>query len=147
MESIYGTQPFGWLTAFPKRAAKGRPWVEIAKNTNLFLNVQSFKANNGRKIRFWKDHWIGDQPMENTFPDLYILSARKEDTIHNCWNTEQQDWNLSFRRGLFDREFGSCLGLINKLDTIRLGEATDEVRWRIEASGSFTTKSTFFHLT
>lgn len=80
----------------------------------------SFKANNGRKIRFWRDLWVGDKTLEQAFPDLFRISSRKDDTISNCWNEEQQDWDLGFRGGLHDREVNSWLGLVNQLDAIAL---------------------------
>lgn len=122
----------GWLTRLQKGAIKGQPWFKIAKNTNLFLNFMSFKANDGHKIRFWKDVWDWDHPLEVAFPDLFLLSNRKEDTIAGCWNEEHRGWDLGFRSSLFDREFDSWLGLISRLDTTHLREPSNRLIWSTE---------------
>lgn len=79
-----------------------------------------------------------------TFPNLFLISRKKERTIESCWDAEQ---DLGFRRGLFDREISNWMGLINQIDnTIQLGSLKDDMLWNIDALGSFTTKSTFVKL-
>lgn len=45
------------------------------------------------------------------------------------------------------REMTSLLGLIKKIDTVHLGNGANKATQSLDASGSFTTKSTFLKLT
>lgn len=65
------------------------------------------------------------ESLAEDFLNIYFLSLKKEATIVECWNEAQSDCNLGLRRGQFDRELDSWLGLVSRLDTVRFGEETD----------------------
>lgn len=75
-----------------KRKALGRPWVGIAKNDASFLRFVQFKAVNVQKIRFSKDVWLKDTPLELILPDLYSIALKKEATVADCWVDDHCDW-------------------------------------------------------
>lgn len=52
-------QMVGFLNK-PGGVAGGRPWVDIDKNRDLFLELVKFKVGRGSKIQFWEDAWATD---------------------------------------------------------------------------------------
>ncbi|XP_022158566.1 uncharacterized protein LOC111025019 [Momordica charantia] len=100
--SIYGVDKYGWLTKAPKGKAKGRPWFDIAKNLSAFQEMVVFKANQGDRLSFWMDKWAGNLPLLDEFPDMFALSLKQNAYVKDCWNEENQTWDLALRRGLFD---------------------------------------------
>lgn len=94
--SIYGIEDHVWLPSPPKLSSRGRPWVAIDQQRLFFIRFISFKAKNGSKIKVWKDTWLGNNPLEFKFPDLFCISNKKDCMVAECWNTEQGDRNLGF---------------------------------------------------
>ena len=37
-----------------------------------------FSMGDGRRVRFWKDRWCGDEALRISFPSLYALVTSKE---------------------------------------------------------------------
>ena len=62
------------------------------------------KVGNGERIRFWHDHWCGDEPLKKTFPDLFSIARDKDVAIANIMSFESGDlhWVLSFIRSVHD---------------------------------------------
>lgn len=79
--SIYGEDSLRWSSLPPKGRSKGRPWFDIFKNSSFFSKFLSFKVQRGSHIKFWSDHWIGDSPLQITFPLLFNLSMKKTATV------------------------------------------------------------------
>ncbi|KAE8692399.1 hypothetical protein F3Y22_tig00110839pilonHSYRG00046 [Hibiscus syriacus] len=77
---------------------------EDSFGTCLRLNL-SLPVGNGKHISFWDDMWLDDSTLKSCFPRFYALALNREGLIVDfgtkCsagWN-----WNISLRRGLFDR--------------------------------------------
>nr|GFB57704.1 RNA-directed DNA polymerase, eukaryota, reverse transcriptase zinc-binding domain protein [Tanacetum cinerariifolium] len=73
-----------------KGCATSGIWSTIVGSTNYlhsrnFLPKDILKCHpgNGNKIRFWKDHWIGDEPLCSKYNRLYRL-----DVNENCLLSE-----------------------------------------------------------
>ena len=60
-----------------------RPWVEIAKDCLLF-ELHHFRLKSKEKIYFF----------EGCFTDLFLISQKEEATVADCWNKDQNDWDL-----------------------------------------------------
>lgn len=112
-------------------------------NTGGVLSLPKgvLKVQTGTRIKFWMDLWIGERPLADAFPDLFNISTTKKATVADCWNSSENDWDLGFRRGLFDWEVDSWMNLIHIIDVVRIGEGEDRVSWSIGKRGSFSTRS------
>ena len=59
----YGVEDGGWCT----RAISGRHGVglwKVIRNEWLGMNSSlAYRVGNGRRVRFWKDNWCGDEPF------------------------------------------------------------------------------------
>lgn len=104
---------------------------DIARHRNCFLKFISFKVNNGRKIKFREDRWLGECPLATQFPDLFRMSDKKDKTVAECWSEEHADWNLGLRRGLRDHEMPSWIQLAEMLASFRFGNGEDKNEWAI----------------
>ena len=49
--------------------------------------IRIFFVGNGRRARFWKDRWCGDEALSISFPSLYALSTSKEAWVAEVWDT------------------------------------------------------------
>jgi hypothetical protein len=75
----------------------------LDKDAVWFNNAIGKRVGNGNLTSFWNDHWIGDQPLRQTFPRLFGISMQKNDVICNLGRLidGQWHWELQWRRNLF----------------------------------------------
>ena len=64
--------------------AIGNGWMEFSKRV-------AFKVGDGRRVRFWKDRWCGDEALSISFPSLYALSTSKEAWVAEVWDAMGED--------------------------------------------------------
>lgn len=57
-------------------------------------------VGDGRKIRFWEDHWLGNSSLAIQFWPLYVICEQQGKTISQVWDGEVL--RLSFRRSVSD---------------------------------------------
>ena len=93
---------------------------------------------------FWEHAWLHEGPLKEAFPKLYDCCDDKEILFHDCWNGEE--WNLNFRRSFGLEEMREWENLMLELDHIQLNGDADTVRWKLEKSGSCSTKSMYRQL-
>lgn len=64
------------------------------------------KVGAGNKISFWEDVWYGPTSFSDLFPRLYSVSEDKNKVTGNLgtWTGERWEWNLTWRRPLFELE-------------------------------------------
>ena len=74
----------GWCT----RAESGRHgvglWKAIRKEWLGMHSSLAFRVGNGRRVRFWKDKWCGDEPLYESFPSLFAISLAKDVWVWKC---------------------------------------------------------------
>lgn len=63
----------------------------------------------------------------------------KEAKVLELWNGST--WDLRLRRGIFDREMSSWIGMLSLLSQTILYDNEDTVQWNLEGSGIFLVKS------
>lgn len=47
---------------------------------------------------------------------------------------------------MFDREIQDWIALVEKLNSVQRGEGMDRIQWTLKGSGSYSSKSMFYHL-
>jgi hypothetical protein len=70
---------------------KGVMWALQAARMGI-----KWLVGNGRKIRFWKDHWLGNSSQAIQFWALYVINEQHGKTISQVW--DGQVLRLAFRR-------------------------------------------------
>nr|GEY05288.1 RNA-directed DNA polymerase, eukaryota, reverse transcriptase zinc-binding domain protein [Tanacetum cinerariifolium] len=75
-------------------------WSTIVDLTNYlhsrnFLPKDVLKCHpgNGNKIRFWKDHWIGDEPLSIKYNRLYHLDVNENCLLDERYSEGAWNWN------------------------------------------------------
>ena len=63
-----------------------KPWVAVSTTPDdheraLFANATSIRVGNGKSTNFWKDTWIGNEPLSTTFPTLFSHARRKNRSV------------------------------------------------------------------
>ena len=62
-------------------------WKEIRKEGSLLSNNIVFSVGNGRRVRFWKDKWCGDEALCVSFSSLYGLAVSKVVWVAEVWDS------------------------------------------------------------
>lgn len=82
-------------------------WPKLQKNSRI-------RVSNGLKIRFWKDNWLGEAPLQDRFPHLMMLCRDPNINVAECWSNH--GWNFNFRRHLNDWEVEKVATLLNEVE-------------------------------
>lgn len=86
---------------------------EVVKATKKYLWLQPLISHNlslvvgvGDTILFWMDSWTGYTLLKEQFPRLFSISLQQHQLISEVgfWNANLWDWNLTWRRNLFQWE-------------------------------------------
>lgn len=114
--SIYMLEPGTSLMDQQSSSNIGGLWSAIMKVDSWNDKIKRvlkqgwwMRIGDGRKIKFLKDKWLGDIPLKDKFPRLYLISLQREETIANMGfgmgsKVLQWQWNLTWRRFLFQWE-------------------------------------------
>ncbi|RVW26080.1 putative ribonuclease H protein [Vitis vinifera] len=103
----YGVEEGGWCT----RAERGRHgvglWKAIRKEWLGMYSSLAFRVGNGRRVRFWKDKWCGDEPLYESFPLFLPFLRLKTRGFRKCGtqmgakvNEDKMVWTTS-KSGVF----------------------------------------------
>jgi len=106
---------------------------------NWFSNRVVRKVSNSRGTSFWKDRWIGEQPLASIFLRFFNISSSKEAKIGELWNSHDGivTWNIGWRRQPFLWEVALIDNLLALLEGVLLGEEDDKWIWLPEDGGIF----------
>ena len=101
----------------------------------------TFKVQNGKQTRFWKDKWLGNSALKDQYPNLFNLVHRKQATIHTVLNGGSL--NISFRRHLTGIKLRGWMDLVHRIANIQLGDNEDIGIWQLHKSGQFSVCSMY----
>jgi hypothetical protein len=123
-------------------------WLDICtldKDSNWFVEAVVKEVGNGNNTLFWKEVWIGNQPLFVQFPRIYGISNQKSNTILSLgsWVDGVWSWNFSWRRNLFEWEvpmFEEFLGLIQHFVP---AAHEDKWVWRMNVEDGFSVRDCY----
>ena len=114
---------------------------------NVLQNGTTWRVGCGDKIRFWEDCWTGDEvSLMIKYPRLYQISCQQQKLIQQLGNYIETagEWNLTWRRPLFDNEVDSAIGFLGEISQIAIQQHTaDSWLWKPEPSGHYFTRSAY----
>ena len=111
----------------------------------MFFNFSAYTFGDKKNIKFWKDSCCEAQPLSQKFPDVFPLSLNKDAFVAECWCTVSHSWNLGLRRNVLDSEFGNLATIMEILHLWAPNGKLDSLKWKLNASGTFTAKSTLLN--
>nr|ABB47335.1 hypothetical protein LOC_Os10g21770 [Oryza sativa Japonica Group] len=56
-------------------------WASLMLDKESFQRIGSFLIQDGSRVRFWEDCWIGVQSFEKEYPNLYSLVRNKNEMV------------------------------------------------------------------
>ena len=63
-------------------------WKGVMWATQAAKICYQWKVGNGRKIKFWEDHWFGSSSLDIQYKDIYVLVNEKTISIAEAWDGE-----------------------------------------------------------
>jgi len=66
-----------------------------------------WEVGNGRKIRLWKDKWVGNTSLKVKFPRLFTICSLKESYLWQGGVRKENlkwAWKIDWRKNLFEWE-------------------------------------------
>ena len=120
-------------------------WKAIRGYWDLIGNNMVYSVGNGRKVRFWKDRWCGDNSLYNYFPSLFSISLAKEAWVEDMWSHFGGGvWVPRFSRQLNDWEVFNMEHFLLRLQGRRVySDVEDQIVWTKSKDGRFSVKSLY----
>ncbi|KAG4980632.1 hypothetical protein JHK82_033876 [Glycine max] len=110
-------------------------------------NQFSWKVGRGDQILFWEDSWVdGGIPLKDQFLELCGISSQRLHIVADMGSFSENgwEWNLCWRRNLFNNEMRIASKFIDQITAISLNvNLKDSWVWRAESNGIFSTKSAY----
>lgn len=106
------------------------------------------KVGNGGKTRFWLDTWVGERPLCQEFPRLFLVSEQKEECINQMgvWRNEVWEWDLKWRRRLFVWEEELERNLVELVENVNLNHDEDLWMCDIGVDGVYSVRDGYVFL-
>ncbi|RVW39478.1 DNA damage-binding protein 1a [Vitis vinifera] len=123
----------------------GRLLLKFFQDFSPFVRLV---VENGERIRFWEDHWWGNQSLCSQFVGLYRVISVKNLTVSNVLgNSFPVSWNFNFRHNFTDLEIDLLKSLMSSLSSVLFSPAmADSRKWSLSSSDLFSVKSFFLAL-
>ncbi|RVW49348.1 SAC3 family protein A [Vitis vinifera] len=133
----------GWCTWVVSGRHGVGLWKAIGKEWLGMYSSLAYRVGSGRRVRFWKDKWCGDEPLCESFPSLFAISQAKDAWVSDVWNPDGvgDGWTLLFLRAFNDWEIKMVERFMLKIQAFRVQrEDEDKVVWTTSRSGVFSVK-------
>lgn len=127
-----------------KSAGTSQFWQGLHSVKNWYEKGKGHIVGCGKQTRFWRDVWLGECPLQVSYPRLFSICHDQEISVHTAAELE---WNLSYRRSFGTLEMEEWRDLMVRLDNVTLSEIEDKVTWKLEKTGRYTTRSMYRYIT
>ena len=100
----------------------------------------------GKRVRFWKDIWCGNNSFCEAFPSLFALTISKDAWVADCWDSmgEEGGWTPRFLRPFNDWEVEEVERFLSTIQGKRLNaDVEDRMVWKGTKNEIFTVKSLY----
>jgi hypothetical protein len=100
-----------------------------------------WKVGNGRKTKFWEDHWFGHCSLAILYWDLYVLVNEQNISIAKVW--DGRNLKLTFRRCVDHQLMQRWYDLKSIAESIQVDETEDSLIWKFESKGVYSDSSLY----
>ncbi|XP_073355069.1 uncharacterized protein [Aegilops tauschii subsp. strangulata] len=132
----------GQPLAFCQRSGGSKFWQSVVQLLSVLRIGTSISVGSGTATLFWFDCWAGDAPFAARFLDLFSIAVDPSISLERAL--------IDLGRLAFQRPFGppETAAWRELLDCVALHELVvdagpDQLKWRLESSGQFSTKSLY----
>ena len=115
---------------------KGVLWAKQAAQVGFRWSV-----GDGRRIRFWEDHWFGNSSLAIQFWPLYVLINEQGKTIAEAWDGETL--KFSFRRTVSPLLMEMWNDILSIAEDISFSNEPDSVVWKFTSNGVYSVQSLY----
>jgi hypothetical protein len=127
----------------PLRMQDSPLWKDQMKVRGIYLRGRGLNLNNGSLINFWKDVWLGDNPLCLTYPVLFDLCMEQNCSI---FVVAQKGWVLGFKVRLHGVVRDQWYCLVAALNNVILTGEVDASIWKWSPKKKFTVKLVYDYL-
>ncbi|GKU93958.1 hypothetical protein SLEP1_g7507 [Rubroshorea leprosula] len=113
---------------------------------NMLVKGFKWEVNDGRRVGFWRDSWVGDKPLRDLCPRLYALSTNREGMVSEMgdWERDRWCWSIAWRRERRSRERDEEELLMKLLGKVRIKIGGDDGwRWVHDSEGNYVVKKAY----
>ena len=100
-----------------------------------------WSVGDGRRIRFWEDHWFGNSSLAIQFWPLYVLINEQGKTIAEAWDGETL--KFSFRRTVSPLLMEMWNDILSIAEDISFSNEPDSVVWKFTSNGVYSVQSLY----
>jgi hypothetical protein len=107
-------------------------WKHIRRGWGVFSRFVRYEVGDGTKIRFWHDLWCGDQPLKESFSELFSIACCKE-----AWVADHLQFSngnsveFIFYQTCADWEVELVTAFFNVLYSLRVRQGGEDSIWWI----------------
>ncbi|WMV30620.1 hypothetical protein MTR67_024005 [Solanum verrucosum] len=136
----YGRQD-KWSTKQNKDPYGVGPWKYINQLREEFFQEVSFRIGDGNSVKFWKDKWLNNQPLNASHPAIYRIASDTDSSV--AQNREGGIWAPPFRRNFQDWELNELFDFFRILEGASMTpHLPDSLKWGNSEKGIYTLKDT-----
>jgi hypothetical protein len=100
-----------------------------------------WKVGNGKKVKFWEDHWFGHCSLSILFWDLYVLINEQNKSIAELW--DGVNLKCTFRRSIDQNLMQRWYDLRSIAESLHLSVEEDAVIWKFDSKGVYSVSSLY----
>ncbi|OVA19041.1 Reverse transcriptase zinc-binding domain [Macleaya cordata] len=98
----------------------------------------------GHRIIFWLDPWLVEETLCSKFPNLFVVANSQDMYIHEVASQSVDNWNLTFKRRLYDHEVREAAMLMDLLENFKFADGEEDSRnWKWSKNGEFSVRSMY----
>ena len=115
-------------------------WKSLLRVKNLYMNGRGVKLNKGNVARLWLDELEGRIPFKEKFPLLFDICVEQNCTVDRM---DLLNHITSFRRRMSPEMMKQWDEMKKEVLTLKQNDFPDEIYWKFDNSGKYTTNSMY----
>jgi hypothetical protein len=116
-------------------------WQNINKINHFFKLGAKYKVENGERVCFWTDRWLGDAPLAIRFPRLFDICVTKNISVAHALPVSAN--SLQFWRSFVPDDLELWASLVLETNSVTLSLLLDSVSWGLESDGKYLVSSLY----
>ncbi|GKV46638.1 hypothetical protein SLEP1_g53612 [Rubroshorea leprosula] len=119
---------------------------QSAKLKNMLVKGFRWEVGDGCRVGFWRDMWVGNKALRDSFPRLFQLAENKDGKVreNGSWEGDRWHWVMKWRRERRGREKDEEKKLREVLGSVQIRQTeVDNWQWTFDVGGRYTVKTAY----